>query len=44
MGKLIHTSRMRIEKVKGPLRHAYVEGFVQPQSWYVDMLPISVEP
>ncbi len=30
MGNLIHTSRLRIEKLKGPLRHAYLEGFTQP--------------
>ena len=30
MGKLIHTSRMKIEKLKGPLRHAYLEGFAEP--------------
>ena len=30
MGNLIHTSRLRIEKLKGPLRHAYLEGFREP--------------
>jgi hypothetical protein len=30
MGDLIYTSRIRIEKVKGPVRHAYLEGFPQP--------------
>jgi hypothetical protein len=30
MGELIHTSRLRIEKVKGPIRHAFLEGFEQP--------------
>ena len=30
MSKLIHTSRMKIEKLKGPLRHAYLEGFAAP--------------
>ena len=30
MGDLIHTSRMRLEKVKGPVRHAYIENFTEP--------------
>ena len=30
MSKLIHTSRVRIEKDKGPLRRAYVEEFETP--------------
>ncbi len=30
MSKLVHTSRMRIEKLKGPLRHAFLEGFAEP--------------
>lgn len=30
MGKLIHTSKIRIEKDKGPLRRAYIEGFEEP--------------
>ena len=30
MSKLIHTSRVRIEKDKGPLRRAYVEQFETP--------------
>jgi hypothetical protein len=30
MGKLIHTSRIRIEQLKRPLRHAYLEGFSDP--------------
>lgn len=30
MGEIVHTSRMRIEKVKGPIRHAYLEHFTDP--------------
>ncbi len=30
MGDLIHTSRARIYKDKGPLRRAYIEGFPEP--------------
>ena len=30
MGDLIHTSRMRLEKIKGPVRHAYIESFTEP--------------
>ena len=30
MPKLIHTSRVRIEKDKGPHRQAYIEGFEAP--------------
>ncbi len=30
MGDLIHTSRIRIEKIKGPIRHAYIEQFTEP--------------
>lgn len=30
MSKLIHTSRVRIEKDKGPLRRAYIEEFEKP--------------
>ncbi len=30
MGKLVHTSRIRIEKDKGPKRRAYIEGFESP--------------
>ena len=30
MGKVVHTSRIRVEKDKGPLRRAYVEGFETP--------------
>jgi hypothetical protein len=30
MGELIHTSRVRIVKDKGPVRRAYIEGFAEP--------------
>ncbi len=30
MGELVHTSRIRVERVKGPLRHAYIEQFPEP--------------
>ena len=30
MSKLVHTSRVRIEKDKGPHRRAYIEGFEEP--------------
>ena len=30
MGDLIHTSRARIYKDKGPLRRAFIEGFPDP--------------
>ena len=30
MGKLVHRSRIRIEKDKGPRRRAYIEGFEDP--------------
>ena len=30
MAKLIHTSRIRLEKIKGSIRHAYVENFKEP--------------
>ena len=30
MGELVHTSRMRIQRVKGPIRHAYLEDFSEP--------------
>ena len=26
----VHTSRIRIEKVNGPIRHAYIENFEEP--------------
>lgn len=30
MSDVVHTSRIRIEKIKGPLRHAYIEHFTEP--------------
>lgn len=30
MGELIHISRIRIEKDKGPTRRAYIENFPEP--------------
>ncbi len=30
MGALVHTSRIRVERVKGPVRHAYIEQFPEP--------------
>ena len=30
MGALVHTSRIRVERVKGPVRHAYIEQFIEP--------------
>jgi len=30
MGELIHTSHIRLERVKGPIRHAYIENFAEP--------------
>lgn len=30
MGEVVHTSRMRIERVKGPIRHVYLENFTEP--------------
>jgi hypothetical protein len=30
MGELIHTSHVRIVKDKGPVRRAYIEGFLDP--------------
>ncbi len=30
MAELIHTSRARIYKDKGPVRRAYIEGFPEP--------------
>jgi hypothetical protein len=30
MGELIHTSHIRLERIKGPIRHAYVESFDKP--------------
>ena len=30
MADVVHTSRMRVERIAGPLRHAYLEGFEEP--------------
>jgi hypothetical protein len=30
MGELIHVTRIRIEKDKGPVRRAYIEAFPEP--------------
>jgi len=30
MAEPVHTSRIRLEKIKGPIRHAYIEGFREP--------------
>ncbi len=30
MGDLVHTSRLRIERVKGPIREAFLENFDTP--------------
>ena len=30
MADIVHTSRLRLEKIKGPIRHAYLEGFADP--------------
>jgi len=30
MPDVVHTSRIRVEKVKGPVRHAYIEHFTEP--------------
>ena len=30
MGQLVHTSHVRVEKIKGPIRHAYIENFRDP--------------
>jgi len=30
MAEPVHTSRIRLEKIKGPVRHAYIEGFREP--------------
>ncbi len=27
---VVHTSKLRIERIGGPLRHAYLEGFDEP--------------
>lgn len=30
MAETIYTSRVRIEKVRGPIRHAFIEPFAEP--------------
>ncbi len=30
MAEVVHTSRMRIERVKGPVRQAWLDGFEDP--------------
>ena len=30
MAEVVHTSRLRLERVAGPMRHAYLEGFSEP--------------
>ena len=30
MGDIVHTSRLRIERVKGPIRQAFLEDFETP--------------
>lgn len=30
MPDIVHTSKIRVEKVKGPVRHAYIEHFTEP--------------
>jgi hypothetical protein len=30
MGEVIHTSRISVTRVKGPVRKAFIEGFSQP--------------
>ena len=30
MSEHVHTSHVRIEKVKGPIRHAFIEHFSEP--------------
>ena len=30
VAEVVHTSRLRVERIKGPLRHAYLEGFSEP--------------
>ena len=27
---VVHTSRLRVERIAGPVRHAYLEGFEEP--------------
>ena len=30
MGEVVHTSRLRVERVKGPIREAFLDGFDTP--------------
>lgn len=30
MAEMIYTSRVRVEKVRGPIRHAFIEPFAEP--------------
>jgi hypothetical protein len=30
MAEQVHTSRIRIEKIRGPIRHAHIEQFAEP--------------
>ena len=30
VGEIVHTSRLRVERVKGPVRQAFLEGFDTP--------------
>ena len=30
MADVVHTSRLRLERIAGPLRHAYLDGFDEP--------------
>jgi hypothetical protein len=30
MAEVVHTSRLRVERIAGPVRHAYLEGFTEP--------------
>ena len=30
MGEIIHVSKVRVTKEKGPVRHAYIENFPEP--------------
>jgi hypothetical protein len=30
VAEVVHTSRLRLERVAGPIRHAYLEGFTEP--------------
>ncbi len=32
---VVHTSRLRLERIAGPIRHAYLEGFSEPMRFGV---------